>query len=113
MFGAIVSDEETGQNEPRMFLLPESDYNIIDTWQVIGLSGTGSKDVEVTDIFVPAYRTLSTERIRGGPNRGSELNPGRCISCRRSACLALRSPACRSASRAARSNISPRRRVPG
>lgn len=76
MFGAIVSDEETGLNEARMFLLPKSDYKIIDTWHVIGLAATGSKDVEVSDIFVPAYRTLSTERIRGGPNRGSELNPG-------------------------------------
>src|SRR5262252_8356743 len=76
MLGAVVSDEETGQNEPRMFLVPASDYTVIDTWQVIGLAGTGSKDVEVGDVFVPAYRTLSTERIRGGPNRGSELNPG-------------------------------------
>ena len=76
IFGAIVNDEETGQSEPRMFLVPASDYKVIDTWQVIGLAGTGSNDVEVADIFVPAYRTLSTERIRGGPNRGSELNPG-------------------------------------
>jgi 3-hydroxy-9,10-secoandrosta-1,3,5(10)-triene-9,17-dione monooxygenase len=76
MFGAIFSDEETGQNEARMFLLPKSDYKIIDTWHVIGLAATGSKDVEVSNVFVPAYRTLSTERIRGGPNRGSELNPG-------------------------------------
>jgi 3-hydroxy-9,10-secoandrosta-1,3,5(10)-triene-9,17-dione monooxygenase len=59
-----------------MFLLPACDYKIIDTWQVIGLAGTGSKDVEVGDVFVPAYRTLATERIKGGPNRGSELNPG-------------------------------------
>src|SRR6516225_2189630 len=42
IFGAIVSDEETGQSEPRMFLVPASDYTIIDTWQVIGLAGTGS-----------------------------------------------------------------------
>src|SRR6266404_2341491 len=76
IFGAVVSDEETGQSEPRMFLVPASDYTIIDTWQVIGLAGTGSKDVEVADAFVPAYRTLATERIKGGPNRGSELNPG-------------------------------------
>src|SRR5499427_6052685 len=76
MFGAVVSDEETGQNEPRMFLVPASDYSVIDTWQVIGLAGTGSKDVEVNDVFVPAYRTLAAERIRGGPNRGSEVNPG-------------------------------------
>ncbi len=76
MFGAVVSDEETGENEPRMFLVPASDYSVIDTWQVIGLAGTGSKDVEVADVFVPAYRTLAIERIKGGPNRGSELNPG-------------------------------------
>jgi len=76
IFGAIVNDEETGQSEPRMFLVPASDYTIIDTWQVIGLAGTGSNDVEVVDVFVPAYRTLSGERIRGGPNRGSEVNPG-------------------------------------
>ncbi|MGH7065605.1 MAG: acyl-CoA dehydrogenase family protein [Stellaceae bacterium] len=76
MFGALVIDEELGQSEPRMFLLPACDYKIIDTWQVIGLAGTGSKDVEVGDVFVPAYRTLATERIKGGPNRGSELNPG-------------------------------------
>src|SRR5947209_4341944 len=76
MFGAIVSDEESGLSEPRMFLLPARDYAVIDTWQVIGLAGTGSKDVEVKDAFVPAYRTLATERIKGGPNRGSEVNPG-------------------------------------
>ena len=76
MFGAVVSDEETGQSEPRMLLVPASDYKIIDTWQVIGLMGTGSKDVEASDVFVPAYRTLAIERIRGGPNRGSERNPG-------------------------------------
>ena len=76
LFGAVVSDEETGQSEPRMFLVPANDYTIIDTWQVIGLIGTGSKDVEVAEVFVPAYRTLATERIKGGPNRGSELNPG-------------------------------------
>ena len=76
MLGGIVSDEETGLTEPRMFLVPASDYTVIDTWQVIGLAGTGSKDVEVSDMFVPAYRTLATERIKGGPNRGTELNPG-------------------------------------
>jgi len=65
MFGAVVSDEETGENEPRMFLVPASDYSVIDTWQVIGLAGTGSKDVEGADVFVPAYRTLAIERIKG------------------------------------------------
>ena len=32
------------------------------------------------DIYVPAYRTLSTERITGGPNRGSGVEPGEPLS---------------------------------
>jgi len=75
LIGAIVSDEETGTNEPRIFLLPAKDYTIIDTWHVIGLAGTGSKDVAVEDVFVPAYRSLAVSQITGGPNPGSGVNP--------------------------------------
>src|SRR5713101_965128 len=55
LIGAITSDEESGLSEPRIFLLPSSDYTIIDTWHVIGLGGTGSKDVAAEDVFVPDY----------------------------------------------------------
>jgi 3-hydroxy-9,10-secoandrosta-1,3,5(10)-triene-9,17-dione monooxygenase len=75
MLGALVVDEETGTSEARMFLLPASDYEVIDTWQVVGLAATGSKDVKVEDVFVPAHRTLSAERLRGGPNPGTQVNP--------------------------------------
>jgi 3-hydroxy-9,10-secoandrosta-1,3,5(10)-triene-9,17-dione monooxygenase len=75
MLGALVIDEETEKSEARMFLLPASDYEIIDTWQVVGLAATGSKDVKVEDVFVPAHRTLSAERLKGGPNPGSKINP--------------------------------------
>ena len=60
---------------PRIFLLPASDYTIIDTWHVIGLAGTGSKDVAVDDVFVPEYRSLAMDQITGGRNPGSEVNP--------------------------------------
>lgn len=43
--------------EYRTFLLPKSDYEIVDTWHVMGLKGTGSKDIVVKDAFVPEYRT--------------------------------------------------------
>lgn len=43
--------------EYRTFLLPKSDYTVIDTWHVMGLKGTGSNDVVVEDVFVPEYRT--------------------------------------------------------
>lgn len=41
------------------FLVPRSDYTIDDNWYVMGLCGTGSKDIVVEDAFVPTYRTLS------------------------------------------------------
>ncbi|MGF1595565.1 MAG: acyl-CoA dehydrogenase family protein [Acidimicrobiales bacterium] len=34
-------------------LVPRDDYEILDTWRVNGLRGTGSHDVTVTDLFVP------------------------------------------------------------
>src|SRR3954471_5420839 len=73
--GAITQDEEAGTNESRLFLLPASDYTIIDTWHVIGLAGTGSKDIAAEDVFVPAYRSVASTRIAGGPNPGSVVNP--------------------------------------
>ena len=75
LIGAIMQDEEEGTTEPRIFLLPAKDYTIIDTWQVIGLSGTGSKDVVVEDVFVPEYRSVAVKAITGGPNPGSKVNP--------------------------------------
>jgi len=74
LFGAIVHDEEAGISEPRIFLSPASDYTIIDTWHVMGLAGTGSKDVVAEDAFVPEYRSVAVEQITGGPNQGSQVN---------------------------------------
>src|SRR5712692_1519012 len=75
LIGAILQDEEAGTTEPRIFLLPASDYTIIDTWQVIGLAGTGSKDVAAEDVFVPDYRSVAVAQITGGANPGSNVNP--------------------------------------
>ena len=41
------------------FLLPRSDYVIDDVWDTVGLRGTGSNDIVVSDAFVPAHRFLS------------------------------------------------------
>jgi len=57
--------------EYRTFLLPKSDYKVIDTWHTMGLKGTGSKDIVVEDVFVPEYRThKATDGFMG-------TNPGR------------------------------------
>ena len=42
----------------RTFLVPRSQYEIEDTWNVMGLQGTGSNDVVIPEpIFVPEHRT--------------------------------------------------------
>ncbi len=56
--------------ETRMMIFPAADVTIHDTWRVVGLAGTGSHDIEVTDAFVPAARSVSffTDRLqRPGP----------------------------------------------
>jgi 3-hydroxy-9,10-secoandrosta-1,3,5(10)-triene-9,17-dione monooxygenase len=75
MLGGIVRGEaETG--EYRMFLLPRDDYTIIDNWHVLGLRGTGSKDVEAKDVFVREDRTLAVEDTKGGGTHpGAAANP--------------------------------------
>jgi 3-hydroxy-9,10-secoandrosta-1,3,5(10)-triene-9,17-dione monooxygenase len=39
-------------------LVPRADYEIVDTWFVSGLSGSGSKDIRIDDKFVPTHRVL-------------------------------------------------------
>jgi 3-hydroxy-9,10-secoandrosta-1,3,5(10)-triene-9,17-dione monooxygenase len=59
-----------------MCLVPRSDYEIIDDWQVLGMRGTGSKSVRATDIFVPEHRALSMYLARGGTEfPGARTNP--------------------------------------
>ena len=53
--------------EWKAFLIPRSDYTIDQTtWQVFGLSGTGSKDVVTNgEVFVPEYRSHTFVPARG------------------------------------------------
>ncbi|MCY1077701.1 acyl-CoA dehydrogenase family protein [Archangium lansingense] len=57
-----------GENVPevRVLFFPIEDVTLHDTWHAAGLCGTGSGDMEVKDVFVPAGRSLSffTERPR-------------------------------------------------
>jgi 3-hydroxy-9,10-secoandrosta-1,3,5(10)-triene-9,17-dione monooxygenase len=41
----------------RLFLVPRSDYTIVDTWRTFGLRGTGSNDLRIDGAFVPEHRT--------------------------------------------------------
>src|SRR5688500_19158787 len=61
----------------RLCLVPKSDYKVIDTWYAMGMAGTGSKDIEVDEVFVPERRALALARCRGGlEHPGAACNPG-------------------------------------
>ncbi|AWL94839.2 acyl-CoA dehydrogenase family protein [Bradyrhizobium ottawaense] len=71
----VYSDDEADGIEYRIFLLPKGDYNVLDTWNVAGLRGTGSCDVEVRDVFVADHMTVAVGDLSGGPTPGSTVNP--------------------------------------
>lgn len=63
--GMTEAEPGSGEfTEPHHFIMPRSDYEIHhDSWDTMGLRGTGSKDIEAKDIFVPDYRVLNVQAL--------------------------------------------------
>src|SRR5438445_6080267 len=75
-----------GDQEVRIaYFYPKSIARIIDTWEVSGLRGTGSHDIEVVDLFVPEGRTFSAldrrARVTGPMNRMHGFDLAGCGFC--------------------------------
>ncbi len=49
-----------GSDRPRLVLMRRSEVEVIDTWRVAGLRGTGSHDFAVEELVVPASRAADT-----------------------------------------------------
>ena len=68
--GALMGDGEGKMAMPptiKHVLLPRSDYTIVeDSWDVIGLKGTGSKDLIVKDAFIPEHRVVDYNAVVSG-----------------------------------------------
>jgi len=60
---------------PGLFLVPRAEYQIVDTWFVSGLKGTGSKDVVIeTPTFVPKHRFLAYGALATATTPGRGLH---------------------------------------
>lgn len=79
--GAFLGDDEGKPLQPPVsyhVILPRSDYRIVeDSWDVVGLRGTGSKDIIVEDAFIPDYRVIPFADMMNGsaPKKAGLTNP--------------------------------------
>jgi 3-hydroxy-9,10-secoandrosta-1,3,5(10)-triene-9,17-dione monooxygenase len=71
---AMVATPGAGPGTLMWLLLPRSDFEIVDTWFASGMRGSGSKDVVVKDVFVPAHRAIDPNRSGDGEWTGWELH---------------------------------------
>lgn len=55
-----------GDHDSRLFLVPRADVEVVDTWHTTGLSGSGSCDYTISDVFVPEGRSIVFSSVRSG-----------------------------------------------
>lgn len=71
LFNGLVAD---AGEPPRMFLVPRAKVEVIDTWYIAGMCGTGSRDVAVESVFVPEHHTLPFTSFMNGTHEGSKVH---------------------------------------
>jgi 3-hydroxy-9,10-secoandrosta-1,3,5(10)-triene-9,17-dione monooxygenase len=74
LLGGLVFNEDGNVVDFKTFMVPRRDYTINDVWHMIGLSGTGSNDIVVEDVFVPEAFTLSMGETGQCKGPGQEQN---------------------------------------
>jgi 3-hydroxy-9,10-secoandrosta-1,3,5(10)-triene-9,17-dione monooxygenase len=57
-------------------MIPRSEYEVVDDWQVLGMRATSSKTIRCKDVFVPQHRVVSMKVRSDGGNDwpGLEVN---------------------------------------
>lgn len=76
LLGAMLLGADRKPVDFMTVLVPRTEYEIVDVWDTVGLRGTGSNDIVLEDVFVPADRVLRNfehSRLRGP---GQRVNTG-------------------------------------
>lgn len=60
--------------EPRFFVVPRSDIEIVDDWFTAGMRGTGSRSIRIADAFIPAHRSVAVKDMVTGVGAGGDEN---------------------------------------
>ena len=72
--GAFLAGAEGGRPTPAFLLVPRDDFRTDDNWFVVGLCGTGSKNVVVQDAFVPLHRVVTFPELSSGTPPGAAIH---------------------------------------
>ncbi|MEO0031931.1 MAG: hypothetical protein RIS94_1689 [Pseudomonadota bacterium] len=65
-----------GAMEPRFFVVPKSDIEVVDDWHTMGMRGTGSRSIRIDSAFIPAYRSCSLADMLAGTTPGARVHEG-------------------------------------
>jgi len=65
-----------GSIEPRFFIVPKSDIEVVDDWFTMGMRATGSRSIKIDNVFIPAYRSCSLADMLAGSTPGARLHDG-------------------------------------
>jgi alkylation response protein AidB-like acyl-CoA dehydrogenase len=55
-------------------VVPRAEIEVDDTWHVLGLRGSGSKDLVARDVFVPAHRANDTRLMFSGASPNATIH---------------------------------------
>jgi alkylation response protein AidB-like acyl-CoA dehydrogenase len=69
-----ASVDPSGALEPRYFLIPRAEVEVIDDWFTAGLRGTRSCSLKVKRSFVPVHRSVSIPELAAGTTPGATFH---------------------------------------
>lgn len=72
-FGMAIRDDEGNLVDQALMTLPFEELEIMDDWHVMGLKGTGSNSVKMTNVFIPEHRVVSFPEVLNGQFKSSHL----------------------------------------
>ena len=65
-----------GKVEPRFFVIPKSDIEVLDDWHTMGMRATGSRSIKIDSAFIPAHRSCSLADMLAGSTPGAQMHEG-------------------------------------
>lgn len=65
-----------GSMEPRFFVVPKSDIEVVDDWHTMGMRATGSRSIKIDNAFIPAHRSCSLADMLAGTTPGAQVHDG-------------------------------------